>query len=127
MLKTEMRNEHTMHIDKMTSAEMVAAMARENYRAAAAVEEQSDAIAKGVDLIAEAFNSGHRLFFVGCGTSGRLGVLDAVECPPTFGVSTGLKHKTYRLRNCHKISDNIRMSDCDWATLFDLFFKQWNY
>ena len=90
MLKTEMRNEHTMHIDKMTSAEMVEAMARENYRAAAAVEEQSEAIAKGVDMIAEAFNSGHRLFFVGCGTSGRLGVLDAVECPPTFGADPSM-------------------------------------
>ena len=90
MLKTEMRNEHTMHIDKMTSGEMVAAMARENYRAAQAVEGQSEAIAKGVDMIAEAFNSGHRLFFVGCGTSGRLGVLDAVECPPTFGADPSM-------------------------------------
>ena len=90
MLKTEMRNEHTMHIDKMTSAEMVAAMARENYRAAAAVEEQSANIARGVDMIAQAFNSGHRLFFVGCGTSGRLGVLDAVECPPTFGADPSM-------------------------------------
>ena len=90
MLKTEMRNEHTMHIDKMTSIEMVAAMARENYRAAQAVEEQSEAIAKGIDMIAEAFNTGHRLFFIGCGTSGRLGVLDAVECPPTFGADPSL-------------------------------------
>ena len=90
MLKTEMRNEHTMHIDQMTSAEMVAAMARENYRAAQAVEEQSEAIAKGIDVIAEAFNTGHRLFFIGCGTSGRLGVLDAVECPPTFGADPSM-------------------------------------
>ena len=90
MLKTEMRNANTMHIDKMTSAEMVAAMARENYRAAAAVEEQSEAIARGVDMIAEAFHRGHRLFFVGCGTSGRLGVLDAVECPPTFGADPSM-------------------------------------
>lgn len=90
MLKTEMRNEHTMHIDKMTSIEMVAAMARENYRAAQAVEEQSEAIAKGIDMIAEAFNTGHRLFFIGCGTSGRLGVLDAVECPPTFGADPSM-------------------------------------
>lgn len=90
MLKTEMRNEHTMHIDKMTSIEMVAAMARENYRAAQAVEEQSEAIANCIDIIAEAFNSGHRLFFMGCGTSGRLGVLDAVECPPTFGADPSM-------------------------------------
>ena len=90
MLKTEMRNPNTMHIDRMTSREMVAAMARENYRAAQAVEEQSEVIAQVVDLIAEAFNTGHRLFFIGCGTSGRLGVLDAVECPPTFGADTSM-------------------------------------
>ena len=90
MLKTEMRNEHTMHIDKMTTAEMVAAMTRENYRAVQAVEEQTQAIARGIDMIAEAFNTGHRLFFIGCGTSGRLGVLDAVECPPTFGADPSM-------------------------------------
>ena len=90
MLKTEMRNEHTMHIDTMTSLEMVAAMSRENFRAAQAVEEQSEAIAKVIDMIAQAFNTGHRLFFIGCGTSGRLGVIDAVECPPTFGADPSM-------------------------------------
>lgn len=90
MLKTEMRNPNTMHIDKMTSLEMAQAMSRENYRAAEAVEEQLPVIAQAIDMVAEAFNNGGRLFFIGCGTSGRLGVLDAVECPPTFGADLNM-------------------------------------
>lgn len=86
MLKTEMRNPHTMHFDKMTSAEQVAAMCRENQNAVLAVEKATPEIAKAIDAVAAAFNGGHRLFFIGAGTSGRLGVLDAAECPPTFGV-----------------------------------------
>ncbi len=86
MLKTEMRNPATMHFDRMTSAEMVSVMAKENYNAVRAVEAASDAIVAAVDLIAAAFARGNRLFFIGAGTSGRLGVLDAAECPPTFGV-----------------------------------------
>ena len=86
MLKTEMRNPHTMHFDKMTSAEQVAAMCRENANAVLAVEKAAPEIAKAIDAVAAAFNGGHRLFFIGAGTSGRLGVLDAAECPPTFGV-----------------------------------------
>ncbi|MBQ9778571.1 MAG: N-acetylmuramic acid 6-phosphate etherase [Clostridia bacterium] len=87
MLKTEMRNPNTMHFDKMSSAEQVAAMCRENQNAVLAVEKATPQIAKAIDAIAEAFRGGHRLFFIGAGTSGRLGVLDAAECPPTFGVS----------------------------------------
>ena len=85
MLKTEQRNPNTTHIDKMTTAEMVAAIAAENYNAAKAVEEASADIAKAIDAITEAFEKGGRLFFIGAGTSGRLGILDAAECPPTFG------------------------------------------
>ena len=87
MLKTEMRNPYTMHFDKMSSAEQVAAMCRENQNAVLAVEKAAPEIAKAVDAVAAAFNGGHRLFFIGAGTSGRLGVLDAAECPPTFGVT----------------------------------------
>ena len=90
MLKTEMRNPNTMHIDQMTSLEMAQAMSRENYRAAEAVEEQLTVIAQAIDIVAEAFNSDKRLFFIGCGTSGRLGVIDAVECPPTFGADPSM-------------------------------------
>lgn len=87
MLKTEMRNPLTMNFDKMSTAEMVAVMTAENANAVRAVEAASDSIAKAIDMIAEAFAEGNRLFFIGAGTSGRLGVLDASECPPTFGVS----------------------------------------
>ena len=87
MLKTEMRNPNTMHFDRMSSAEQVAAMCRENQNAVLAVEQAAPQIAKAIDAVAAAFNNGHRLFFIGAGTSGRLGVLDAAECPPTFGAS----------------------------------------
>ena len=90
MLKTEMRNPHTTHFDKMSSAEQVAAMCRENQNAVLAVEKAAPEITKAIDAVADAFNNGHRLFFVGAGTSGRLGVLDAAECPPTYGVPHGL-------------------------------------
>ena len=86
MLKTEMRNPGTMHFDQMSSAEQVAAMCRENQNAVLAVEKAAPEIAKAIDAVATAFLGGHRLFFIGAGTSGRLGVLDAAECPPTFGV-----------------------------------------
>lgn len=86
MLKTEMRNPKTTHIDKMTTDEMIRVMCEENYNAAKAVEMASDSIAAAVEAIVASFENGGQLFFVGAGTSGRLGVLDAAECPPTFGV-----------------------------------------
>ncbi len=87
MLKTEMRNPLTMNFDKMSTEEMVSVMTLENANAVRAVEAASGSIAKAIDTVAEAFSNGNRLFFIGAGTSGRLGVLDASECPPTFGVS----------------------------------------
>ena len=90
MLNTERRNEKTTHIDRMTTAEMLAVMQEENLRAAAAVGEVLPAIEAAVDAIAERMRRGGRLFYVGCGTSGRLGVVDASECPPTYGVPHGL-------------------------------------
>lgn len=86
MLKTEMRNPNTMHIDKMTTEEMVAVIVKENYIAAKAVEDANASISKAVDAVSCAFSRGGRLFYIGAGTSGRLGILDASECPPTFGV-----------------------------------------
>lgn len=85
MLRTEMRNQNTMNFDKMSSAEMVKAMCRENLNAALAVEAAASQIEAAIDIVADAFNRGHRLYLIGAGTSGRLGVLDAAECPPTFG------------------------------------------
>ena len=90
MLKTEMRNPNTMHIDKMTSEEMVAVIQAENRNAVEAVGAVQAEIAQVVDAVAVRMAEGGRLFYVGCGTSGRLGVLDASECPPTFGVSRDL-------------------------------------
>lgn len=86
MLKTEMRNPRTTHIDKMTTLDMVSVVTEEFYEAVRAVEREKESIAQAVDIIAASIAAGHRLFFIGAGTSGRLGVLDAAECPPTFGV-----------------------------------------
>lgn len=87
MLATEMRNEKTTHIDRMETLEILRVIQDENIRAATAIETELDAIGKAVDAITERMKQGGRLFYVGCGTSGRLGVLDASECPPTYGVS----------------------------------------
>ena len=86
MLRTEMRNENTMHIDKMTSLEMVQVMNKENMNSVLAVEAALPQIALAVDAAAKAIGNGGKLVYIGAGTSGRLGVLDASECPPTFGV-----------------------------------------
>ena len=84
--KTEMRNPDSMNMDKMGTADMARLVIRANYDAVRAVEDAADEIAVAIDAIAAAFDGGHRLFYIGAGTSGRLGVLDASECPPTFGV-----------------------------------------
>lgn len=86
MLRTEQRNEKSMHIDRMTSLEMVRLMNEENRNSVDAVEAVLPDIAKAVDAAAQAIGNGHKLVYIGAGTSGRLGVLDASECPPTFGV-----------------------------------------
>ena len=86
MLKTEMRNPKTMHIDKMDTLSMLKIVNEENMNSVKAVEAELRNIAKAVDAISEGFQKGGRLFYVGAGTSGRIGVLDASECPPTYGV-----------------------------------------
>ena len=87
MLKTELRNPMTTHLDKMSSLEMVRVMNEENMRSVLAVDRALPQIAQAVDAVAAAFEQGGKLVYIGAGTSGRLGVLDASECPPTFGVS----------------------------------------
>ena len=84
--KTEMRNPASMEMDTMGSREMALLVIRANYDAVKACENAAEQIAAAIDAIASAFEKGGRLFYVGAGTSGRLGVLDAAECPPTFGV-----------------------------------------
>ena len=86
MLRTELRNENSMHIDKMTTLEMVQVMNKENLNSVMAVEAALPQIALAVDAAAKAIGNGGKLVYIGAGTSGRLGVLDASECPPTFGV-----------------------------------------
>ncbi|MFA7637106.1 MAG: N-acetylmuramic acid 6-phosphate etherase [Monoglobales bacterium] len=86
MLKTEMRNELTTHIDKMSTLEMLQIINNEDRKVIDAVNACLPQIAKAVDAVADAFNRGGRLFYIGAGTSGRLGVIDAAECPPTYGV-----------------------------------------
>ena len=90
MLKTEERNPKTMHVDKMSTSDMIAVMQEENLNAVTAVSMAQSSISNAVDEISLRMSKGGRLFYVGCGTSGRLGVLDASECPPTFGVPNDL-------------------------------------
>lgn len=85
--KTEMRNPASMHMDQMSTEEMAKLVITANYEAVKAAEDAASAIAQAIDAVVYAFEHGHRLFYVGAGTSGRLGVCDAAECPPTFGVS----------------------------------------
>ena len=82
-LNTEARNPRTTEIDQLPTLDMVRLMAEENRVVEDAVAEH---IAAAIDLIAQALNAGGHMIYVGAGTSGRLGVLDASECPPTFGV-----------------------------------------
>jgi len=82
---TERRNPRTAAIDRATAAEIVDLIAAEDAGVPAAVANARGEIARAVELIEAAFRAGGRLLYVGAGTSGRLGVLDAAECPPTFG------------------------------------------
>ena len=90
LLTTETRNLQSEHIDELSTLEMLTLINREDATVATAVASQLPAIAQAVDVIAERFARGGRLFYIGAGTSGRLGVLDASECPPTFSVPPAL-------------------------------------
>jgi len=83
---TEQRNPRTQRIDIASSLDIVDLMNAEDARVAEIVHGEREKIARAIDLLVTAFKTGGRLFYVGAGTSGRLGVLDAAECPPTFGV-----------------------------------------
>ncbi|WP_318502940.1 N-acetylmuramic acid 6-phosphate etherase [Photobacterium leiognathi] len=84
-LVTESRNVASENIDMLSTIDMLKVINQEDQKVALAVEAIIPEIAKVVDLIAEAFQSGGRLIYTGAGTSGRLGILDASECPPTYG------------------------------------------
>jgi N-acetylmuramic acid 6-phosphate etherase len=84
---TERRNPRSHDIDLASALEIVDLMNAEDRTVADAVATQRESIARAITLVEAAFRAGHRLFYAGAGTSGRLGVLDAAECPPTFGSS----------------------------------------
>ena len=89
-MTTETRNPNTMELDKMTALEIVTAMNREDALVPLAIESVLPQISQVVSWAVESLGQGGRMFYMGAGTSGRLGVLDAAECPPTFGVSPDL-------------------------------------
>jgi N-acetylmuramic acid 6-phosphate etherase len=82
---TERRNPRSQDLDRLEARDLVALINAEDLTVAAAVGREAEAIARAVSLVEAAFRAGGRLLYVGAGTSGRLGTLDAVECPPTFG------------------------------------------
>src|SRR3989442_331046 len=93
-LATERANPRSRALDLLSPRAIAALMNREDRRAVLAVDRVRSAIASAVSMIVGALRGGGRLFFVGAGTSGRLGVLEAAQCPPTFGTSTRLKAGT---------------------------------
>jgi N-acetylmuramic acid 6-phosphate etherase len=103
-LLTEQRNPSSARIDEVSTLEMLAIINTEDARIAPAVGSELPAIARAVDLVASCLGRGGRLFYMGAGTSGRLGILDASECPPTFnadpqmiqGLIAGGREATFR-------------------------------
>ena len=89
-LTTESRNLNTSNIDKVSTLEMVKIINNEDKKVAEAVEKEIPKIAQAIDYVVERIKKGGRLIYIGAGTSGRLGILDASECPPTYGVSEEL-------------------------------------
>src|SRR5580692_6209581 len=89
-LLTEQPNPASARIDEKSTLEMLQVINAEDRRVADSVTPELPQIAKAIDAIVEAFQKGGRLFYIGAGTSGRLGVLDAAECPPTFNVPPDL-------------------------------------
>ncbi|TFG48707.1 MAG: N-acetylmuramic acid 6-phosphate etherase, partial [Gemmatimonadales bacterium] len=82
---TERRNPRSEGIDRASALEIVDLINRDDASIAGVIAEARETIARVIDLLEACFRAGGRLFYVGAGTSGRLGVLDAAECPPTFG------------------------------------------
>lgn len=89
-LLTEAVNPQTIQIDRLSTSQLLTAINAEDQKVAVAVEAEIPRITVAVDQITDALQHGGRLLYIGAGTSGRLGVLDAAECPPTFGVEAGL-------------------------------------
>lgn len=90
LLLTEQQNQNSLHIDEMETCDIVKVINDEDKKVALAIEKELPSITKAVDAIYDKLSCGGRLIYMGAGTSGRLGVLDASECPPTYGVSSTL-------------------------------------
>jgi N-acetylmuramic acid 6-phosphate etherase len=88
--RSEQRNAASKNLDRMSAMEIIRLMNREDRKVAAAIGRELPAIARAVDAIVKAIRNGGRLIYVGAGSSGRMAVLDAAECPPTFGTSPNL-------------------------------------
>lgn len=118
-LTTESRNENTLNIDKVSTLEMVKIINNEDKKVAFAVENELENIAKAIDEIVDRINRGGRLIYIGAGTSGRLGILDASECPPTYGVSeelvqgiiAGGKEAIFRAKEGAEDSEELAITD----------------
>ena len=86
-LKTESRNPKTMELDRMSAADILKVMNEEDGNTVRAVQKALPEIAKAVEACIQALNRGGRMIYIGAGTSGRMGVMDAVECTPTFSTT----------------------------------------
>src|SRR5438552_8881192 len=89
-LQTEARNPASAELDELSPLQFVRLMNAEDAKVIPAVAAQAEAIARAIEVVADRLRTGGRLIYVGAGTSGRLGVLDASECPPTFNAPPGL-------------------------------------
>lgn len=89
-LATEKRNLKTMNLDEMTTKEILHALNKEDSTVPESIAKELHSVEQAVEAVVQSFKSGGRLIYIGAGTSGRLGILDAVECVPTFGVSSEL-------------------------------------
>ena len=105
---TEKRNPKTMNIDKMSTEEIVRVINDEDKTVASAVEGAILQITKLVDAIVSAFEKKGRMIYLGAGTSGRIGLIDAVECRPTFSIPDEMV-QCARCRNQHKLSERKRV------------------
>jgi len=116
MLLTEQRNPNTMNIDKLDIEDILKLINNEDKKVADAVCNEIPYIAKAVELVVDSFIQGGRLIYVGAGTSGRLGVLDAAECPPTFGTDSDMVQgiiaggKKAMFRSIEGAEDNVKQA-----------------
>lgn len=122
-LKTEQRNPLTENIDALDTLSILNLMNQEDYNVLRAIESQLSAISAAVEVIAPALSTGARLIYIGAGTSGRLGVLDASECPPTFGTDPNqivglIAGGDFALRNAiEDVEDNLLQGKEDLSAI----------